>query len=88
MVPLGGKVSFADIAKGTPLTEQTVGRLLRHAITMHIFQEPEAGFVSHTKFSKILVNSTTNDWLRAGTEELWPASTKVMFSLRVAKKQC
>ncbi|CAG8950964.1 hypothetical protein HYFRA_00006361 [Hymenoscyphus fraxineus] len=81
MVPVGGKISFADIAKETPLTEQTVARLLRHAMTMRIFQEPTPGFVSHTKFSKILINPTTNDWLRAGTEEMWPASTKVLEAL-------
>lgn len=40
---------------------------------------------SHTKFSKILVNPINNDWLRAGTEELWPASTKVVFHGRGAR---
>lgn len=76
MVPAGGRISFADIAKQTPLTEQMVTRLLRHAMTMRIFYEPEPGFVAHTKASKILTDPVTNDWLGAGTEEMWPASTK------------
>jgi hypothetical protein len=76
MVPPGGQVSFADIAKQTPLTEQMVSRLLRHAMTMRIFREPEPGMVAHTKASKILADPITRDWLRAGTEEMWPASTK------------
>lgn len=76
MVPAGGRVSFAEIAKKTSLTEQMVARLLRHAMTMRIFYEPEPGFVAHTKSSKILADPVHNDWLRTGTEEMWPASTK------------
>lgn len=77
MVPPGGKVSFVDIAKQTPLTEQMVGRILRHAMTMCIFHEPEPGMVAHTKASKILADPVINNWLRVGTEEMWPASAKV-----------
>jgi hypothetical protein len=33
--------------------------------------------VGHTKASRMLVDRVTNDWLGAGTEELWPAATKV-----------
>jgi hypothetical protein len=33
--------------------------------------------VGHTKASKILIDPVTNDWLGAGSEELWPAATKV-----------
>jgi hypothetical protein len=80
MVPAGGRVSFADIAKQTPLTEQMVGRLLRHAMTMRIFCEPEPGYVGHTQASKILADPIGRDWLRVGTEEMWPASTKARNS--------
>lgn len=80
MVPSGGRISFADIAKQTPLTEQMVGRILRHAMTMRIFYEPEPGMVGHTKASKILVDPITNDWLRVGTEEMWSASTKASIA--------
>jgi hypothetical protein len=77
MVPPGGLVSYADIAKQTPLTEQMVTRILRQAMTLRIFCEPEKGMVGHTKASKILIDPVTNDWLGAGSEELWPAATKV-----------
>ncbi|ROW02484.1 hypothetical protein VMCG_06063 [Cytospora schulzeri] len=82
MVPPGGRVSFADIARQTPLTEQDVGRLLRHAMNMRIFYEPEPGMVAHTKASRILADSVTNNWLRVGTEEMWAASTKVVDALK------
>jgi len=80
-VPAGGEVSFAEIAKQTPLTEQMVARLLRHAMTMRIFREPRQGYVAHTKASKILADPILRDWLRVGTEEMWPAATKVVEAL-------
>ncbi|KAH8646476.1 S-adenosyl-L-methionine-dependent methyltransferase [Tricladium varicosporioides] len=82
MIPPGGRVSFADIAKQTPLTEQMIGRILRHAMTMRIFYEPEAGMVAHTKASRILIDPVHNNWLGAGTEEMWLASAKVVDALQ------
>lgn len=77
VVPARGRVSFPDIAAKTPPREQIITRLLRHAITIHIFDEPKPGFVAHTKASKILADLIGNNWLGTGTEEMWPASTKV-----------
>ncbi|RYO94412.1 hypothetical protein DL762_000508 [Monosporascus cannonballus] len=46
MVPSGGQISFADIAAQVPdLSEPIVRRLLRHAMTMRVFCEPEAGMM-------------------------------------------
>lgn len=77
IVPLGGKASFAEIGERTGLGEQMATRLLRHAMTMRIFREPEPGYVGHTKASKLIASSQMNAWLRIGTEEMWPAATKV-----------
>jgi len=71
-------VSFAEIAKQTTLTEQMVGRIIRHAAaTMHVFCEPEPGMVAHTKASRMLAGPEMTDWMRAGTEELGSAAGKV-----------
>jgi hypothetical protein len=77
MVPLGGMISYGDIAARTELSEQMIRRLLRSAISMRIFQEPEPNMVAHTKSSKMLANPLANDWLRTGTEAMWPANVKV-----------
>lgn len=70
-------MSFADIAKLTGLNEATTKRLLRHAMTMHVFWEPRPGMVAHTKISKQLALPDMNDWMSTGSEEMWPAATKV-----------
>ncbi|KAI0173473.1 S-adenosyl-L-methionine-dependent methyltransferase [Hypoxylon sp. FL1284] len=82
MVPPYGRVSFGEIAKQTPMTEQMTARILRHGMTMRIFCEPEPGMVAHTAASKLLNHSAANDWLEGGTQEMWPAATKLVEALR------
>lgn len=77
MIPPGGRVAFVSIAQQTCLSENMVRRILRHAFTMRVFCEPEPGMVAHTAASKIFISPSVNDWLRVGTEELWPAAVKV-----------
>ncbi|ROW16770.1 hypothetical protein VPNG_01622 [Cytospora leucostoma] len=64
MVPPGGKVTFADIAKRTGSSEDMIRRLLRHATTMRVFREPEPDTIAHTAASKLLSDPLMNDWLR------------------------
>lgn len=79
LVPDGGQVSYAEIARQTPLSELTVKRLLRHAITMRVFRETEAGLVAHTSASKFMTIPFVNDWVRTGTGEMYPAASKVRY---------
>ncbi|EDO00422.1 hypothetical protein SS1G_14292 [Sclerotinia sclerotiorum 1980 UF-70] len=76
MIPAGGHISFADVAQKTGLDEQIITRILRHAITMRVFDEPQPCILVHTRTSKMLANSVVNDWLKVGTEEMWPAAVK------------
>ncbi|KAK8017139.1 O-methyltransferase [Apiospora marii] len=82
MVPPDGQVSFGEIASQTPLTEGMTARLLRHAMTMRVFREPVPGMVAHTAASRTLHRSAANDWLQAGTKEMWPAAVKMVDALR------
>lgn len=54
-----------------------VSRIIRYAVMMRIFCEPEPGIVKHTKASRILADPDARDWTRAGIEELSPAGAKV-----------
>ncbi|KAI2463102.1 S-adenosyl-L-methionine-dependent methyltransferase [Annulohypoxylon bovei var. microspora] len=82
MVPPNGRASFGEIANQTPMTEQMTARILRHAMTMRVFREPEPGMVAHTAASKVLSHSAANDWLQSGTREMWPAATKTLEALQ------
>jgi hypothetical protein len=81
MVPPGGMISYNEIAKQTDLDEPTVRRLLRHAMTLHIFQEPELGMVAHTNASKLLREPGPNAFMSFHPEIAGPSTVKVGYIL-------
>ncbi|KAK6860721.1 hypothetical protein PG995_004357 [Apiospora arundinis] len=81
MVPVGGKVSFAEIAEKTGLSHAEVRRVLRHAMAMRILQEPEPEMVAHTKVSKFLSLPHIQAWAQFEGKDTWPACTKVADAL-------
>lgn len=54
-VPLDGKTSYAELAAERNLDEAQLRRMLRLAMTIHLFYEPEPGFVAHTADTRALV---------------------------------
>lgn len=79
MVPLGGRLSFAEVAKKTGFAESVVARLLRDAMCVRIFHEPEHGMVAHTKTSKALRQPWLLAFVRAGAEEGWANMFKASY---------
>ena len=56
-VPLGGCISFAELAKQCDLYEPDVRRIVRYAIAHHfVFREPHKGMVAHSAASRRLVD--------------------------------
>ncbi|KUI72615.1 6-hydroxytryprostatin B O-methyltransferase [Cytospora mali] len=78
-VPLNGEISFSELAeKLNKITEAQLTRLVRHAMNIHLFQEPTKGLVAHTADTMLLVqDSTLFDLALTLTEVLRPASLKV-----------
>ncbi|CAG9983505.1 unnamed protein product [Clonostachys byssicola] len=78
MVPHGGQISFAEISERTGMDKGLVRRLMRHAMSMRIFREPEPEMVAHTKISKYLSIPYINAWASFEGRDTWPAATRVM----------
>ncbi|PCG94843.1 O-methyltransferase, family 2 [Penicillium occitanis (nom. inval.)] len=78
MVPPGGTISYDEIARQTDLNEPTVRRLLRHAMALHIFQEPEQGMVAHTNASRLLRDPGTSAFMSFHPEIAWPSTVKLL----------
>ena len=70
-------MTFADIAEKTGFEKSVVSRLMRDAMCMRIFREPEQGVVQHTKVSKALRQPGLLAFVRAGAEEGWANMFKV-----------
>ncbi|MCJ1310857.1 hypothetical protein MMC25_004525 [Agyrium rufum] len=74
-VPLGGEISFADLAAKCSLYEPDLRRILRFAMVYHhVFQERRVGYVAHTAASRKLVeNPHAMDALGSQFDEAWQA---------------
>ena len=77
MIPTGGKITFDEISEKTGLAKYAVRRLVRHAITMRIFDEPEHEVITHSKISKFLTIPYITGWVEFEGRDTWPANTRV-----------
>lgn len=78
-VPIGGEISFTELAGKCLLDEANLRRILRFAMAFHhVFQEPRKGFVSHSAASRKLAEDPL---ARAGLgymfDEVWQAFAQV-----------
>ena len=83
-VPINGSATFADLAAAsatstntgnTQLSERHIRKLIRHAITQHIFAEPSPGVITHTAASRLLAEDADfAAWVRWAADDCWPAA--------------
>lgn len=58
-------------------------RVIRYAITNHVFQEPEPGVITHTAASRLLAqDKQLKAWVGLNTEDIYPASAHVIDALK------
>lgn len=75
-------MSFSDIAVECGVDEDSMRRILRHAITNHLFTEPTEGHVAHTSISKALAQvPMLHEWVTVSCEEIWPPTTRLTDAL-------
>lgn len=74
--------SFAKIAAACELSESVVRRILRHAMTKQLFEEPRKGIVVHTAASRLLAeDQQIHDWVWMTTCEMWQAAAHTVNAL-------
>ena len=76
-LPHDHPVSYPQLALSTGVEPELLKRLVRHAISHRVFNEPKKGFVEHTATSRLLAGSKGDSWMGVGCEEMWPAALKV-----------
>ena len=76
--PIGEEASFEAISEKCGLNVVDLKRLLRMAMTNHIFDEPRKGVVVHTAGSRLLAEDRElQDYVGMRTEDIFPAAAKV-----------
>ncbi|KAF4632321.1 hypothetical protein G7Y89_g5805 [Cudoniella acicularis] len=74
--------TFSAIAQACSQSESDIRRLLRHAMTYFIFQEPSPGIVAHTASSKALAEiPQLGQLVGFMSSELWPSATRLVDAL-------
>jgi hypothetical protein len=80
--PVGEEASFAEIAKKCGITEDDTKRVLRQAMSQHIFREPRKGYAAHTSISReIAENPLMRDWIAFNCSEQWRAAPRVVDAM-------
>ena len=74
--------SFEEISTRCGLNVEDLSRILRYAMTDHIFCEPRAGTVAHTATSRVLAeNRLMRDYVGNVCEVRFPASARTVDAL-------
>ncbi|OCL06612.1 hypothetical protein AOQ84DRAFT_296670 [Glonium stellatum] len=76
------EVTFSELAERCQLPANDLTRMLRQAMTRHIFKEPRKGYVAHTAASKCYIDEPLlKDWVYLALEEIWPAAVYMLDAL-------
>ncbi|KAI0138094.1 S-adenosyl-L-methionine-dependent methyltransferase [Hypoxylon sp. NC0597] len=89
IVPPDSGITYSAIASSCGQLEQTVRRILRHAIGLQVFREEQPCpsstsdeiLVHHTPASLLLRDPSYSAWMGATCEESWPAATRTVDAL-------
>jgi len=80
--PIGQDISFSEVAAKCAIDENSMYRILRHAITNHIFTEPRSNFIAHTAISRALAEvPSLHEFVTVSCEEMWAPTTKVVDAM-------
>ena len=81
-IPIDEEVTFAHIARQCNLKEDDTKRILRQAMTLHVFHEPRKGYVAHTSLSKPLAEDVAmRDYISFLCSECWRAAPRVVDAM-------
>ena len=87
-VPINETTSCEALSTAYSINKIDLRRIVRHAITNHIFQERE-GRVADTAASRVLAeNDRFNDIIGVMCEEMFPGAAKVLNYSVSSRKSC
>lgn len=82
-VPLEGSISYQELADKVDVPMLNLRRLVRHAMTNHIFHEPVKGFVAHTRTSRLLIeDEPLRNWVGFMTNDIWLPIAQVVQAMK------
>jgi len=76
------EVSFGELARRCGVPESDFTRILRQAMSKHIFKEEKRGYVRHTAASKLYISPTKlQDYILIALDDVWQSATHTLDAM-------
>ncbi|GLA09588.1 hypothetical protein AnigIFM60653_011919 [Aspergillus niger] len=82
LVPPNGIISFAALFTQCNVPEADVRCLVRHAMTICVFDEPAENEVAHTRASMLLRQEGFHGWIGSTCTNSWPGAIRTVEALK------
>ncbi|PFH54940.1 hypothetical protein XA68_11558 [Ophiocordyceps unilateralis] len=83
LVPLDRPMPLSQLQTKTTLDATNLARVLRHAMTKHVFCEISPGLIGHTAASRLLAHDESlQDWVGFNSEDVFPAAAHALEALK------
>ncbi|KAK1758615.1 o-methyltransferase [Echria macrotheca] len=83
LFPANETITLKELEAKTSLDPINLARVLRLAMTKHIFREPSPGVIAHTAASRVLAeDGELQAWVGLNTEDIFPAAAHVLPAIK------
>lgn len=83
IIPLDGEIPISEISKRCDAHEDSMTRLLEHAVSNNVLARPRPGHVAHTALSAMLATTPPlMEWVGSACEDMWPAAPHTVPALK------
>lgn len=82
IIPLDGEIPISEISQRCDAHQDSMARLLEHAVANHVLARPRPGHVAHTALSAMLATAPPlMEWVGSACEDMWPAAPHAVPAL-------
>lgn len=83
LIPLDGDIPISEISQRCNVHQDSMTRLLEHAVSNYILARPRPGHVAHTALSSMLATTPPlMEWVGSACEDMWPAASHTVPALK------
>lgn len=82
IIPLDGEIPISEISQRCSAHQDSMARLLEHAVSNRVLARPRPGHVAHTALSAMLATAPPlMEWVGSACEDMWPAAPHAVPAL-------
>lgn len=83
LIPLDGDIPISEVSQRCNVHQDSMTRLLEHAVSNYVLARPRPGHVAHTALSAMLATTPPlMEWVGSACEDMWPAASQTVPALK------